>query len=400
MERNESMDARILQAVVWMARKQWQLAALALVLTVSMGARYQTPNFTVETPDPNLAQRFGQAAEKYRRDLAIDWLGKAMPNWARPCTLTVHVGPQLGAGGATTFIFDRGEVFGWRMTIQGSAERILDSVLPHEITHMIFASYFRRPLPRWADEGGATSTEHPAERAKHRTMLVQFLRTGRGIAFNQMFAMTEYPRDVMPLYAQGYTLAEFLIQRGGRRKYVEFLADGLESSDWPAMVRAHYGIRDLGTLQNTWLTWVRQGFPDPKPQHPGSRPGELLVSASASSPHAAVKRRERPEPNLIHRIRTPQNAQTMGPLVPVADAGVAHGAPPQNPAPRQVAAASSPSAVQVLPRSGWRAPGTPAQSSAPEVAAAPPAADPFQAHVTRPQPFEQPRQTILEWSQR
>ena len=43
-------------------------------------------------------------------------------------------------------------------------------------------------------------------------MLVQFLRTDRGIAFNQMFAMTEYPRDVMPLYAQGYSLAEFLIQ--------------------------------------------------------------------------------------------------------------------------------------------------------------------------------------------
>ena len=59
-------------------------------------------------------------------------------------------------------------------------------------------------------------------------MLDQFLRTGRGIAFNQMFAMTEYPQDIMPLYAQGYSLAEYLIQIGGRRKYVEFLADGLQ----------------------------------------------------------------------------------------------------------------------------------------------------------------------------
>ena len=44
-----------------------------------------------------------------------------------------------GAGGATSFVFDRGEVFGWKMNIQGSRERILDSVLPHEVTHTIFA---------------------------------------------------------------------------------------------------------------------------------------------------------------------------------------------------------------------------------------------------------------------
>ena len=84
-------------------------------------------------------------------------------------------------------------------------------------------------MPRWADEGGATSVEHVSEKNKHRQMLSQFLRTGRGIAFNQMFAMTDYPPDIMPLYAQGYSLAEFLIETGGRRKYVEFLDDGLKS---------------------------------------------------------------------------------------------------------------------------------------------------------------------------
>ena len=137
------------------------------------------------------------------------------------------------------------------MSIQGSRERILDSVLPHEITHMIFASHFRRPLPRWADEGGATSVEHGSERDKYRQMLLTFLRNGRGIAFNQMFAMMEYPPDYMPLYAQGYSLAEFLIQRGGRQRYVEFLDDGLKSDDWsgrrPAALR-HQGPRRAARL--------------------------------------------------------------------------------------------------------------------------------------------------------
>ncbi|HEY4761755.1 MAG TPA: hypothetical protein VIH42_14350, partial [Thermoguttaceae bacterium] len=122
------MDARITRAV-----------ALTALLLVSMGARHRSANFIIETADPRLAVQFAEAAEKYRHDLAIEWLGSSMPNWSQPCPVTVMVGPNLGAGGATTFVFDRGEVFGWRMSIQGSAQRILDSVLPHEITHMIYA---------------------------------------------------------------------------------------------------------------------------------------------------------------------------------------------------------------------------------------------------------------------
>jgi len=231
-----------------------QLFVVCLVSAVQV----KTDNFIIIADDPVFAQQVAQWAEYYRKQLAIEWLGKEMPNWGNPAPITVQVGG--GAGGATTFVFDRGEVFGWRMSIQGSRGRILDSVLPHEITHMIYASHFRQPLPRWADEGGATSVEHCSEKNKHRNMLNQFLRTGRGIAFSQMFAMTEYPKDIMPLYAQGYSLAEFLIQNGGRRKYIEFLGDGMETGgDWEGAIQRHYGVKNLGVLQNMWLGWVRGG---------------------------------------------------------------------------------------------------------------------------------------------
>ena len=156
------MDARI----CWSARKAavGRAALVAAVLVAAMGAQLRSKNFIVETSDPNFAQQVSQAAEKFRHDLAIEWLGEPMPNWSQPCVMTVQAGPRLSPGGVTTFQFDQGEVFGWRMTVQGSAERVLDSVLPHEVTHMIFASHFRRPLPRWADEGGATSVEHASEK--------------------------------------------------------------------------------------------------------------------------------------------------------------------------------------------------------------------------------------------
>ncbi len=162
-------------------------------------------------------------------------------------------------------MFDRGEVFNWDMKIQGSRERVLDSVLPHEITHTIFASYFRQPLPRWADEGACTTVEHRSEIAKQERMLIDFLKTGHGIPFSKMFAMKEYPADVMPLYSQGHSLAEWLIEQRGKRAFLAFLSDGLQDENWPRAVEKHYGYHDLYALQNSWLDWVKQGRPQLSP---------------------------------------------------------------------------------------------------------------------------------------
>ena len=66
------MEARFLPAIV------------LLTLVVSMGASSRTPNFIIEAPTPELADKIGKQAEKYRRELAIEWLGAPMPNWSKP----------------------------------------------------------------------------------------------------------------------------------------------------------------------------------------------------------------------------------------------------------------------------------------------------------------------------
>lgn len=243
-------------------------AALIAASLLSLGASHRTQNFIVSAPTPEVARAIGEAGETYRRDLALEWLGRELPPWQDPCPIRVHVGAHLGAGGATSFMFDRGRPFGWQMTIQGSYERVLDSVLPHEILHMIFATHFGRPLPRWADEGAATSVEHTSEKTKQSHLLVNFLTTGRGIAFNQMFAMKEYPDDILPLYSQGFSLARFLIAQGGKRKFVDFVGDGMNWNNWTAAINQHYGYQSLSELQVTWLDWVRQGSPHLDPQSP------------------------------------------------------------------------------------------------------------------------------------
>jgi hypothetical protein len=162
------------------ARQSVVLVLLAAVS--SLGASYRTPNFVVEAPTQAIAEQVGQYAEYYRREKAMQWLGQEMPAWSEPCPVRVTVTPNDNGGGATSFAFDRGRVLGQNMQIEGSMNRLLASVLPHEVTHTVFAYYFRQPVPRWADEGGAVFSEDEQERQHHDALVRNILNTpGRAI---------------------------------------------------------------------------------------------------------------------------------------------------------------------------------------------------------------------------
>ena len=278
------------------------LAALSFSTAFETSAAvYKTKNFVVQTADPELAREFALTCEYQRRKQAIDWLGAPLRDWAKPCQVKVKVGENLAPGGATTFVFSNGEVYDWDMNIQGTVERIIDSVIPHEVTHTIFACRFRQPVPRWVDEGAATSVEHISERTKYRRMLVGFLQTNRGIAFRTMVNAKEYPQDAMPFYAQSYTAAEYLIARGGRKRYIAFVEMGIQTNDWGRALKQYYGYENLAQFQDVWLAWVRMQFP--AIDNDLMREDIRLADAASLEPGGQYARVARPEPNLM--LRTP-----------------------------------------------------------------------------------------------
>lgn len=268
--------------------------ALAAAALSSLGATYSTPNFVVTAPTSEIAQQVAEHAEHYRREIAIKWLGQELPRWFAPCPVVVKVG-AMGAGGATSFSFDRGHVFGWNMNIQGSLDRILDSVLPHEVSHTIFACHFRRPLPRWADEGAATLAEDDSEKRRQRLVVKQVLSTRQRIPLTKLLRMTEYPsdeREVLNLYAEGYALCELLVQRGGKERYLTFLADAHQHG-WERAIKMHYGYKSIESLEKDWEGWIVAGCP--AEVHP---PGQLWADARSSAKgasRAAVVRSQSPD---------------------------------------------------------------------------------------------------------
>ena len=224
-------------------------------------ATYRTKNFVVTAQSPAVAEKMAKRAEFLREDLARFWLGKPLPNWFKRCSIKIVLN-NGEPGGQTNFIFNRGEVYGWDMEAYGSEDGIYESVLPHEITHTILASYFRTPVPRWADEGAATFTEGPSERAKYQNMLQKFLRNKQGIPIDQLMLMTEYPKNPLPLYAQGSSLAEFMIRQRGPLVFVLFVEQSMkEGASLTALVREHYGYESMRALHNDWVAWVSDGMP-------------------------------------------------------------------------------------------------------------------------------------------
>ncbi|MEZ6075980.1 MAG: hypothetical protein R3C56_09995 [Pirellulaceae bacterium] len=262
------MDARSFRPMLGAALVLF-LLTLDNAASAQFGRRQQftahSQNFIVFASTPQWAAQVAEMAELNRRDLAIHWLGSELPPWSERVPIHVQAGADLGAGGETRFSLIGGNRIGnWMMSVSGTQERILDSVLPHEITHTIFATHFA-PLgkyaPRWADEGACTTVEHISEKQKHQKFLHQFLATGRGLAFNTMFNLKEYPTDIMPLYAQGHSAVQFLIDQGGPQKFVKFLEAGMRSEAWGPTLEQFYAYESIGSFQTLWNQWLADGSP-------------------------------------------------------------------------------------------------------------------------------------------
>src|SRR5262245_60238510 len=215
------------------------LLFLLVSVVASMGATQQSANFLVQAPTPQIAAQVAQYAEHYRREKALLWLGEEMPQWRTPCPLHVTVTMEPPSG-ATTFTFGQGQVLSMRMEIQGPLDRLLASVLPHEITHTVFAHYFRQPVPRWADEGGSVLSEDDQERDRHDKLTRSILNQGRQIPLRRLLGLKEYPREVMCLYAQGYSLSDYLVKRSNRQTFLSFVCVGMQSG-WDPAAQIFYG---------------------------------------------------------------------------------------------------------------------------------------------------------------
>jgi hypothetical protein len=260
---------------VRLAPRRWGLAGLAITTVVLLGgASHRTRNFVVEAPSAEVARSVAEHAENCRRKIARQWLGHELPAWSAPCPIRVKLTPGE-AGGVTSFGFSRGRVSDQDMVVEGRLDRILASALPHEVTHTIFAAYFGGPMPRWADEGASLLSEDQRERTRHDQITVDLLARHGDLPLARLFRMEEYPADLMGFYGQGYSISRFLVEMGGRPRFLQFVRDGLRAG-WDVATRTHYGLADVRELDRAWHAWHKVAA------NPVAR-GEAVVARTPAS---------------------------------------------------------------------------------------------------------------------
>ena len=247
------MDALSLRPACRRRAAAW----LALVtVPILGGASARSTNFVVEAPTDQVAREVARHAETCRRTIARAWLGHELPPWTTPCPIRVKL-TAGEAGGLTSFGFDRGRVSDQRMTVEGRLDRILASALPHEVTHTIFAAYFGGPMPRWADEGASLLSEDRRETDRHDQIAAGLLARRGQWPLARLFRIDTYPTDsngLMSFYGQGYSVSRFLVEIGGRPRFLRFVRDG-SLTGWDAAARTYYGLADCEELDRAWRSW-------------------------------------------------------------------------------------------------------------------------------------------------
>ncbi|WP_425398767.1 hypothetical protein [Aeoliella sp.] len=142
---------------------------------------------------------------------------------------------------------------GHMMWLYGSEEEITGSLLDHELAHVVLASRFGDAMPIWANEGIASRYDNERRKTIRQQKLAGFVAIE---SWPHLDRLLESEIRQQWQYAAAESLTDFLIERGGRQKFVEFVADSRGSVE--RALAAHYGIRSVSQLEHQWRAAVRK----------------------------------------------------------------------------------------------------------------------------------------------
>jgi hypothetical protein len=253
--------------------------------------RHASKNFEIHAyGSQSELQALTKALEERLAELREQWtISGGHTSWSPRCRVVVHSRRALyvaatGPGaertnGSSLVHFDRGRVVGRQIDIDGERSAWLSETLPHELTHVVLADEFPHGrLPRWADEGAAMLADTSTKRERHRLDAQLARRRKTQLSVGQLLAV-EQPMaadHMAAFYGQSLTLVEHLMQRGDRRKFLDFLHEA-DRAGYDASLQAHYGLANSGKLAAAF---------EPTPRAEGSAP-QLTSFHGAAAPIAA-----------------------------------------------------------------------------------------------------------------
>lgn len=144
------------------------------------------------------------------------------------------------------------------------ASGFLETVLPHELGHIIFREFVGFDnflIPVWLDEGVASFQE------KNRYISAEFFLR-QAITQNAMISLNDLTKitpqtlkdnELVKLYyAEAVSLVHFLISEFGREKFILFCQRLRDRSSLELSLRSTYSFTNLQDFENKWLDFLKK----------------------------------------------------------------------------------------------------------------------------------------------
>jgi hypothetical protein len=229
----------------------------------------ETTNFRIyHAQTSDLAEKAAEVAERTRGDMYRKWFGALAPDWKPKCELFLYpthqdyrraTGAPADAPGHSDSKMDGGRVISRRIDMYCDNPNMLETVLPHETTHVVLAGNFGdRFVPRWADEGIAVHTEPRENIQQHLGNLLRLRQSRQLIGLRQLVQMEDdYPDPHLmdAFYAESVALVEFLVKEKGPLVFTQFVREGRKIGYEPALQK-HYGYRDFADFEQRWTQFA------------------------------------------------------------------------------------------------------------------------------------------------
>ena len=181
------------------------------------------------------------------------------------------------------------------MYLQGNDQAYLDTVVTHEVTHVVFhdatANPFHEPA-RWLNEGLATWAEQQS--AQQQESLVRSDASQGLLAFDAIGQQFPIDRDQALLsYAEGATMVQMIISQDGVAALARLAAAYRDGATDAAALQSATGE----TAQQLYATYFRSfGASQPQP----IKPAPLLASNVRKPPAGSPAAGSQPGPSANH----------------------------------------------------------------------------------------------------
>ena len=316
----------VLSKIDYTIRMRWIFIVLFFSIPVFSYAQgfASSDNFIIYAHSNELAEEILKNAEEYRKKMAIQCLGKLLPNGKGPCMIYVDISPNQ-LHGFTTPARNLEEKY-HSISIKSSKEKALGVILGHEIAHGImdtqFPEYLNKEIPRWAHEGIATLNNEDEFTEERRNKIIKWARYGNYPNLTNILLRPTIKSSDSDFFTVSTYFTQFLLLRDlnisdieAKNKYFAFAQETNKAQKEKdpekgekKLNKAAIDFYDvpLNELKDEWHAWIAEEFGITK------QGNSLIRNAAPPRPiQAKLKNRQPTTNDLLERLRE-LNSQKYG----------------------------------------------------------------------------------------